>query len=575
MTAPAEPKPASLVALLRRHAAAMPDRRAYVFLADRGGEEAAISFGELDRRARALAVRIAAQAPRGERALLLFPSGIEFVVALFGCLYAGIIAVPLMLPRRHGARDASAAILTDCTPRLALSTAALIAGARGDLTGRFPADRLAWLATDGDEPVDRVARGLPADPAAEDIAILQYTSGSTSAPKGVVVSHANLLANLAMIQAAFGTTRTSTLATWLPHYHDMGLILHLLHSFYAGAPQVLMSPVAFLQRPLNWLRAIGEYRADFSGAPNFAYDLCVSRYRPEQMEGVDLSAWRVAVNGAEPVRAGTIDRFAETFARHGFARRAVTPAYGMAEAGVLIAARTRADGPVYRRLSRDELQRNQVAPPQGDADARLAVGCGAQLIGERIAIVERETRRRLGPDEIGEIWVAGPNIAGGYWSNPQAGADAFAATIAGEEEPAWLRTGDLGFVDGAGELFVTGRIKDVIIIRGTNHYPQDIEHTVETAHPALAQHGAAAFATVDPDGDERLVVVQEIERSYRHRLDSDELTRRVREAVVAEHDIAPFAVTLLRPGALPKTTSGKVQRALSRQLWLDGGLDLL
>jgi acyl-CoA synthetase (AMP-forming)/AMP-acid ligase II len=556
--------PATLVELLRRRAREQGHDRAYVALADRGGEEAAITFAELGSRACALAGRLSQAATPGDRALLLFPSGVEFVVALFACFAAGVIAVPLMPPRRNAARDASASILADCTPRLALSAAGLIPG----LKERF-AGGPTWMASD--EGADAA---LP-EVAAEDIALLQYTSGSTSAPKGVVVTHANLLANSAMIRAGFGNTARSTYVSWLPHYHDMGLIIHLLQSLYLGSLGVLMSPVAFLQRPLNWLRAISDYRAEVSGGPNFGYELCVSRYRPEATAGIDLSSWRVAVNGAEPVRDGTMRRFAETFASHGFAAGTMHPAYGMAEATVLIAAGKRDAPPVTRRLSRAALQESRVAAPASDEDAQIGVGCGNALVDERIAIVDPDGHRRLGADEIGEIWVAGPNVAEGYWANEMATREAFGAAIAGEDGAIWLRTGDLGFLDAGGELFVTGRIKDIIIIRGANHYPQDIEHTVETAHPALAAHGGAAFAVTDEHGEERLVVVQEVERSQRHHADPTQLQVRIREAVVSEHDIVPFAVILLRPGTLPKTTSGKIQRAQSRRLWLEGGLDIL
>jgi acyl-CoA synthetase (AMP-forming)/AMP-acid ligase II len=543
MTAPA----GTLVDILRRHAAERPGIRAYAVLADRGGEEVAITFAELDRRARALAARIAAEAGPGERALLLFPSGIDFAVAFCACLIARVIAVPLMPPRRHAARDASAAIVSDCAPRLALSTAAWLDDARSDLRARIGGG-VSWLTADG------VPAAEFAGPAPEpgDIALLQYTSGSTSAPKGVVVSHANLSANLAMIAAAFGATARSTYVSWLPLYHDMGLILTLLQTLYLGATCVLMSPVAFLQRPLNWLRAIAEYRAEIAGAPNFAYDLCVARYRAEAMAGVDLSGWRLAFNGAEPVRAETLRRFAETFRPHGFRAEALSPAYGMAEATVLI---------------------SNGGGATAEADGRTVVGCGSAILDERIAIVDPESRARRGPGEIGEIWVAGPNVARGYWGNPAETAATFGATIAGEGEACWLRTGDLGFIDAAGELFVTGRIKDVVIIRGVNHYPQDIEYTAERADPALAPHGGAAFAVDDPSGAEALVVVLEVARAGRRQVDAEQLAARVREAVVREHDVAPFAVTLIRPGTLPKTTSGKVRRAACRRLWLDGALD--
>lgn len=567
--------PASLVELLGLRAAEQPTDRAYVVLADRGGEEAAITFRELDRRARALACVIAGKASAGERALLLFPTGIEFIVALLGCLIAGVIAVPMMLPRRQSARDASASIVADCTPRLALSTAALIEGGRGDLLARFAGGGMELLAVDAQASDTTEPPASSRMPLPDDIALLQYTSGSTSAPKGVIVSHANLMANLAMIRAAFGNTRRSTYVSWAPLYHDMGLIVNVLQSLYVGSLCVLLSPVGFIQRPLNWLRAIGEYRAEVAGGPNFAYDLCASRYRAEQMESIDLSHWRLAYNGAEPVRADTIRRFTEIYAPHGFAPAAMYPAYGMAEATVLISGGKRGAGPLTRLVGREGLRRHRAAPPSADDDGQIVVGCGRALIGEEIAIVDPETMRRLEPDQVGEICVAGANVARGYWHNRDDTAATFDVLIDSTDRPRWLRTGDLGFLDHSGELFITGRIKDVIIIRGVNHYPQDIEYTVENADPGLRRHGGAAFAVDDGNGGERLVVVQEVERSQRHQIAAADIIRRIREAVVIEHDIAPHDIVLIQPGTLPKTTSGKIQRALCRQLWLRGELNIL
>ncbi|HTT80310.1 MAG TPA: fatty acyl-AMP ligase [Stellaceae bacterium] len=564
------PGVASLAALLQHRAAAQPEERAYVVLSDRGEEAASITFAALAERAAGLAAEIAGRAAPGERALLVCPNGIDFLVGLFGCVLAGVIAAPLMPPRRHAARDAGDAIVADCAPRLALAPAALMAG---DLVNRFAAD-LEWLAVDG-APARPLDGSPPRAGSGRDIALLQYTSGSTSAPKGVMVSHADLIANLAMIAQAFGNTSASTCVSWLPLYHDMGLILSALQSLYVGALGVLLAPVAFLQRPLLWLRAIGEYRAEVAAAPNFAYDLCVDRYRKEAMAGVDLSGWRLALNGAEPVRADTLRRFAATFAPHGFAEDALYPAYGMAEATVLVAAGRRGEGPRLRAVSRAGLSRHRVLPPRGEGDAQEIVGCGRALAGEEIAIVDPDGRRRLAAEAVGEIWVAGANVAAGYWRNPAASEAAFAACIAGEDGQKWLRTGDLGLLDRDGNLFVTGRIKEIVIIRGVNHYPQDIEHTIAGCHPALRRHGGAAFAAADARGEERLVVVQEVERTWRRRVDPEALVARIRAAIVAAHDIVPQAVALLRPGALPRTTSGKIQRTLARQLWLEGRLDRL
>ena len=560
---------ASLGELLRYRAEVQPNEPAYVVLSDRGGEEAAITFAELERRALAMAKRIAARAGPGERALLLFPTGIEFMVALFGCFIAGVVAVPMMLPRRQSTRDASASIVADCAPRLGLSLRRLIGGERSDLPGRFAG--VEFVAVDDPDAADAAGVVLPDPPDAQTLALLQYTSGSTSSPKGVMVSHANLLANLAMIRTAFGNTRQSTYVSWVPLYHDMGLVINVLQTLYCGALCVLLAPVAFIQRPLVWLKAIGDFRAEVAVSPNFGFDLCVDRVRAEQMAGIDLSSWRLALNGAEPVRAETIRRFIETFAPYGFEPKAIYPAYGMAEATVLISAGRRGRGAVTRSISRDGLQCHRAVPPRGDRDRQETVGSGRSLPGELIAIVDPETSRRLAADKVGEIWVAGPNVAGGYWRNPVASEETFGARIAGEDGT-WLRTGDLGFLDRAGELFITGRIKEVVIIRGANHYPQDIEDTMQSAHPALRRHGGAAF-TIDGGGaSERLIVVQEVERTERNRIAADEVVGRIREAIVSEHEIVPHEIVLLRPGALPKTTSGKIQRRLARELWLGNDL---
>jgi acyl-CoA synthetase (AMP-forming)/AMP-acid ligase II len=556
----------SLVTLLARRAESQPNERAYVFLSDRGEEEADLTFDEFQNASLAVASRLTKIARPGDRAVLAFPPGLEFIVAFFGCLIAGVIAVPMMPPRRRGARDASAAIIADCEPAFALTSHAFLA--RDDWRARFSSYRLRWLPVDlTQERSDTV--DLPT-PEPEAIAFLQYTSGSTSEPKGVAVSHANLLANLEMIRLALGTTRQSTYVNWVPLYHDMGLILNTLEALYVGALCVLMAPNAFMQRPLNWLRAIHHYRAEVGCSPNFGYDLCANRYRADQMQGIDLSSWKVALNGAEPVHAETIKRFSETFAVHGFNPDAVFPAYGMAEATLLIAGGHRGAGHVTRAISASGLQAHAVRAPSDATDARTLVGCGRALAGERIAIVDPDSRRRLAPDRIGEIWVSGPNVARAYWRNTEATTTGLNAHISGEDAAAnWLRTGDLGFLDDAGEVFITGRIKDLIIVRGINHYPQDIERDVQALHPAFRQNCGAAFSIADESGEETLIIVQEIERTERHRIDPVEMAGLIREAVTSQHELFARHVVLIRPGALPKTTSGKIQRSLTRKLWLE------
>jgi acyl-CoA synthetase (AMP-forming)/AMP-acid ligase II len=561
----------SLVTLLARRAETQSEDRAYVFLSDRGAEEAVLTFRELHDAAQSVAMQLAETTQPGDRALLVFPPGLEFIIAFFGCLIARVIAVPMMLPRRQSARDSSASIIANCQPAVALTSPAF--AIRGDLQERFSRDGLRWVAVDL-EPTPAASSHDLRQPGADDIAFLQYTSGSTSDPKGVAVSHANLLANLEMIRISLGNTRQSTYVNWVPLYHDMGLILNTLEALYVGAPCVLMAPNAFTQRPLGWLRAISHYRAEVACSPNFGYDLCVSRYRADQMDGIDLSCWKIALNGAEPVHAETIDRFIATFAPHGFDRRAAFPAYGMAEATLLISGGARGADHVTKQISHAALQAHHVSAPADAADAQTVVGCGRALAGERIAIVDPDGHRRLSLNEVGEIWVNGPNVARAYWRNAEATKTGLRARIEGDDDGAdWLRTGDLGFLDEAGELFITGRIKDLIIVRGINHYPQDIERTVQAAHAAFRANCGAAFSFINDGGEETLAVVQEIERTERHRIDAAEMKGLIREAVSDQHELFARHIVLIKPGALPKTTSGKIQRTLTRKLWLDQRLE--
>jgi acyl-CoA synthetase (AMP-forming)/AMP-acid ligase II len=584
-TAFAEPLPAleatmpgelaSLVDVLRHRAAEQSNDTGYIFLPDRGGERSQLTYADLYGRAQAVALRLAERGKRGDRAALLFPPGLDFVVAFFGCLLAGVIAVPMMIPRRDSTRDASAAILADCGPRFAITCSDLIAGARPDLTERLSNARVEWLFADCPRGEPDHANGALSAVERTDIAFLQYTSGSTSTPKGVIVSHDNLMQNLEMIRIAFGNTRRSTHVSWVPHYHDMGLILGILQSLYSGALCVLMAPVSFMQRPLSWLRAIHDYRAEVAGGPNFAFDLCVRRHRPEQMEGIDLSCWKLAYNGAEPVRAETIERFHSTFAKYGFTANSAHPAYGMAEATLLISSGRRGDGPVTATVSRNALQRHQAVSTTQNEDVYRVVGCGRSLIGGRLAVVDPESRRRLAARSIGEVWVAGPHVAQGYWRNPEATNSVFRAFIDVEGVRGWLRTGDLGFLDDNGELYITGRIKDLIIIRGINHYPQDIENTVQDCHSALRRHCGAAFSVHDQNNEEQLVIVQEVERAYRQQVAIGEILATIREAITREHDIAPREILLIRTGTLPQTTSGKIQRHLARHLFLTSSLAIV
>lgn len=570
----AESELVTLADVLRYRATDQANDLAYVFLPDRGADRVSLTFAQLYARARAVALELVACGQKCDRAALLFPPGLDFIVAFFGCLLAGVIAVPMMIPRRDSSRDASAAILADCSPHFVM-TRRDTADARPDLVERLHSVHREWVFVDAKVAFDGEPAGALPGPHREEIAFLQYTSGSTSTPKGVMVSHGNLIDNLEMIRLAFANTRNSTHVSWVPLYHDMGLILNALESLYVGALCVLLAPVSFIQRPLGWLRAIHDYRAEVAGGPNFAFDLCVRRHRADEMRDIDLSCWRLAFNGAEPVRAKTIERFAATFGPYGFDAKSSHPAYGMAEATLLISAGRRGRGPVTRTVSRDALQCDQAVAPAGDEDTQILVGCGRQLHRGQLAIVDPVTRVRLASGRIGEVWVAGPHIARGYWRNTEATAAVFEARIECEGLKNWLRTGDLGFLDDEGELYITGRIKDLIIIRGVNHYPQDIEETVQNSHPALRYNCGAAFSVSDETDVEQLIVVQEVERSYRGQNPTDEIIPCVREALAREHDLAAREIVLIRTGSLPKTTSGKVQRQLTRRKFLEGNLAAL
>jgi acyl-CoA synthetase (AMP-forming)/AMP-acid ligase II len=337
---------------------------------------------------------------------------------------------------------------------------------------------------------------------------------------------------------------------------------------------VLLAPSGFIQRPLTWLRAISHYRAEITASPNFAYDLCVARLRADQMEGVDLSSWKIILVGAEPIRAATLEKFIETFSHYGLAPQAINPGFGMAEATLIVSMSPVGAGHATRTLSRAALQANVIRDPDDRDDAHVLVGCGYPIPNSRLAIVDPQTLRRLPPDAVGELWINGAHVARAYWDNPGATTASLQARIEGEDG-AWLRSGDLGFLDSAGQLFITGRMKDLIIIRGMNHYPQDIELTVQRAHPALRQNGGAVFSVPDDRGEETLVVVQEVERTARNRIDPEEITGIIREAVATEHEAFARHIVLIRPQTLPKTTSGKVQRSLTRKLWQEGKLDYL
>ncbi|MET0395452.1 MAG: fatty acyl-AMP ligase, partial [Longimicrobiaceae bacterium] len=559
----------TLVELLRLRAEADPDRIAYTFLLNGEVEEGHVTYGELDLRARAVAARLQALGARGERALLLYPPGLEYIAALFGCFYAGVTAVPAYPPRRNKTDPRLQSIVEDCAPTLALATRELV-GEREGLCAHTPElGGLRWIATE-DVPADEAQGWRDPEVSGDTLAFLQYTSGSTAAPKGVMVSHGNLLHNFAVIEGFCGYTPQTRSVIWLPPYHDMGLIGGILQPLFTGYWAALFSPVAFIQRPARWLEAISRYRATSSGGPNFAYELCVHAVRPEERAGLDLSHWEIAFNGAEPVRAETLRAFADAFAPNGFRERAFFACYGLAEATLMVTGSQPSELPVVRAVDAEALGEGMVVADAAPEGRYRLVGSGRSAPSQRVIIVDPATLRECAPERVGEVWVRGASVASGYWERPEATAETFGAFVAGTREGPFLRTGDLGFLDG-GELFITGRLKDLIVIRGRNHYPQDIEMTAAHSHPALRAGSSAAFS-VDDGGEERLVVVQEVSRQASAGLDVEEVAAAIRRAVAGEHGVQVHAVAVARTGGVPKTTSGKVQRRACRAAFLAGDL---
>ena len=554
----------SVVNVLRERAQELPDKQSYTFLS--GSKEAgSLTFSELERRSRTIASLLQQHRPnRNERALLLYPAGIEYICAFYGCLAAGTVAVPAYPPRMNRNLARLETILEDAKPRFALTTEAVFRQLRDFFVDAPALARLDWIITDS---IDAAVGDGWQDPDTneETLAFLQYTSASTSKPKGVMVSHGNILHNQRLMKEAVRHCRDTVIVSWLPLFHDMGLISMVLAALYNGASCYLMSPVDFLKKPKLWLDAITRYRGTFSGAPDFGYQLCIDRIGEEDREKLDLSSWRVAFNGSEPVRAETLSRFARTFASCGLPAGAMFPCYGLAE-NTLFAVGTFHTEPEL--FSRRSLEEHRPKPANGDAGTAI-VSCGKPLANTRVVIADPADCRSCGEGVVGEIWLSGASVAQGYWNQDDISESTFRARLEDGDGP-FLRTGDLGFLYRE-ELYVTGRLKDLIIIRGRNLIPQDLEQTVERCDPAIRPTFVAAVS-VDVGNAERLVIAAEIRRESRHDFDTTALVHRIRAAVSSEHEVEVSAVCLLRPGGLPKTSSGKTQRAAVLRDFMNGAL---
>jgi acyl-CoA synthetase (AMP-forming)/AMP-acid ligase II len=590
----------NMIALLRWRALNQPDERAYTFLKDGDVEDGYVTYGDLDKQARAIAAWLQADGLRGERALMIYPSGLEFIAGFFGCLYAGVIAIPVSpVNPAHPQRSLPKlrSIIADAQPRVTLTTSRM----RPKIDEMFSqAKDLKYM---GSVATDSISEDLEEDwqegaTSGEAVAYLQYTSGSTSMSKGVKISHANVLQNSRDLDRGWVHGANTVVLSWLPHFHDMGLVYGIIQPMYKGARCYLMSPASFIQRPLNWLQAISRYRATHSGAPNFAYDLCVRKISPRQRESLDLSCWNVAFNGAEPIRKATLDRFAEAFEPCGFRWRSLCPSYGLAEATLKVTTTEHGDGPVFCKVQANELEQDRVSETFADGEGvRVLVGCGRPSPGTRVEIVDPVLLTRCPPDKVGEVWISSSSVSAGYWNRPDESDRIFGAHLIDTGEGPFLRSGDLGFVRD-GQLYITGRLKDMIIVAGRNHYPQDIEFTVEQSHAAIRPGGCAAFS-LDVDGEEQVVLFAEVDRHFKPVIESEEkislevvnprvdagpqtsalsktrtlidpadVVRTIRRAVSEYHELQLHEVVLVKPGSVPKTSSGKLQRHACRNNYL-------
>jgi len=558
----------TLVHAVRQRAIDTPDALAIIHEPSQG-PASEVTYLELWRRAGAVAAHINGTGQPGDRVVLLFPSGPDFVAAFLGCLLARRIAVPSALQRNERALERTISIVRDAGARLIVTTGSMLLKLQAVVhdvrleDGATPA----VIAVDAAE---RVADQDRIDCTPDDIAFLQYTSGSTAHPKGVMVAQDNISNNLRHIRREFGSDRQNCLVNWLPAYHDMGLIGGILAPLYSGWPTVLMSPGDFVQRPVKWLDLITKYGATISGGPNFAYDACIARIPDRHLENLDLTSWRVAFNGAEQIRAETVDRFAAKFAPCGFDANAVFPCYGLAEATILVTCK----GEVHRYdrvvLDRDELKEGHAVESQ---DGRAVSACGGPTPDHDVVIVNPETKQRCSETEIGEVWVSGPSVCRGYWGRDEDTSLAFSAELEGVPGKRFLRTGDLGLLRG-GQLYVTGRLKNIVIIRGLNYSCEDIEDLAQASHRAVATATGAAFGIDGPKGEE-LIVCQEINREYIDTLDRAEVVAAIQESIVLHYGVRASDVVLVQPGRLPRTTSGKIQRPKARDLYAASKLSVV
>ncbi len=568
VTSPDRERTAStLVDRLARHAREQPHRPACTVLDDGEREAGRRTFAELDARARAIAAWLAREGFARKRVLLLIRDSLQFIEAFVGCLYAGVVAVPLAVPRPGRSQTLLRAICRDADAAGVMAGPFETSYLRPGLTDELGA--VGWLCPDAVGGSGDDWRGGTIDP--EDLALLQYTSGSTGMPKGVMVTHANLMHNGATLERAMSVSRESRCVGWLPLYHDMGLIGNVLQPLYTGFHAVLMLPAAFIQRPVRWLKAITQYGGTVAGAPNFAYDLCVDRIPAGAVAGLDLGTWTVAYCGSEPVRARTLDRFATAFAPANFKRSSFLPCYGLAENTLFVTGGPPGRGPDVLHVDADALAGGALREAGDDCGTVPLVSCGAVPVDEQVLIVDPEAAVPLTDGVVGEVWLRGRSVCAGYFRKPMETAAVFSARLSTGGQERFLRTGDLGVLH-EGRLAITGRLDDLIIVRGRNYYPQDLEAAAERSHELLHKGGGIAVA-IQAEERTALVLAHELTRDGCAVADPIEVAGAIREAIASEHGLRVDRVFLLEPGQLPRTTSGKVRRSACRTMIVAGDFD--
>jgi len=565
------------VEILQKRAQETPDHLSHMLLGAKEEENQSLTYSQLDRAVREMAAHLQSVAEPGERALLVYPTSLEFIQAMYACLYAGIVPIPTNPPGMNRSAQRLEAIAKDARASLVLTTPEYHAAFLSD-SAQFPDfAALKWVTRDAIKAGGSHSLQMPVI-TPQSMAFIQYTSGSTNIPKGVIISYRNFSHNLHAMHATRASEYSrddSVILTWTPLFHDMGLLIGVFLTPTYGTPSILMPTIQFMQNPLNWLRNIQEFKATASGGPNFAYELCVNKIPLEKCEGLDLSSWKIAYNSAEPVRAETQARFAEKFAPFGFNPRSQSPCYGMAETTLVISFYTGEPKTVTYRVRRADYEQGKLIPcDSGDPKECVeTVSSGKPLVDYQIAIVNPKTKHRAAPDEVGEIWVHGDSVGEGYWNRPDDTKHTFGAHIAGTHEGPFLRTGDLGFMH-EGHLYITGRLKDLLIVRGRNYYPQDVEMTVENTHPALRAGGGAAFSITEDDV-EQLVVVHEVQRRELEGVDWNDVIKAIRTDIAREHGIRAHAVVLIRRATISKTSSGKIMRAETRRQFQENELQII